>query len=95
MTEVSSVPILGKTLGELQDWAVKLNGGNWSSDGTAQLWIREGTRVSSSSRTFLETAKGSDKDYSGKRRGCRWVCKKIALEDDTPMMVGLGSPVTI
>ena len=30
VTEASSVPILGKTLGELQDWAVKLNGGKWS-----------------------------------------------------------------
>ena len=58
VTEVSSVPILGKTLGELQDWAVKLNGGNWSSDGVAQLWIREDVHVSHQAvGLFLETAK--------------------------------------
>ena len=37
----ADIPILGKTLGELQDWAVKLNGGDWSQDGQAQLWIRK------------------------------------------------------
>ena len=42
----TDVPILGKTLGELQDWAVKLNGGEWSKDGLAQLWIREDVHVS-------------------------------------------------
>ena len=54
----TDVPILGKTLGELQDWAVKLNGGEWSSDGLAQLWIREDVHVSHQAiALFLESAK--------------------------------------
>ena len=42
----NELPILGKSLEEMQDWAIKLNGGEWSKDGSAQLWIRSDAYVS-------------------------------------------------
>ena len=50
--------VLGKSVTDLQDWAVKLNGGSWSDDGTAQLWIREDVYLSHQAITaFLEVAR--------------------------------------
>ena len=92
--EVSEVPILGKTLGELQDWAVKLNGGNWSSDGVAQLWIREDVHVSHQAiALFLEMVSGSDKDVQWRAEGAAGgFVREIGFDEDTPMMVWLTEP---
>lgn len=92
--EVSEIPILGKTLGESQDWAVKLNGGDWSTDGVAQLWIREDVHVSQQAiELFLEACRGSDKDVQWRAEGAAGgFVLEIGFDDDTPMMVWLVEP---
>ena len=92
--DVSEVPILGKTLGELQDWAVKLNGGKWSADGIAQLWIREDVHVSHQAiAIFLEACRDSDKDVQWHAEGAAGgFVREIGFDDDTPMMVWLVEP---
>ena len=62
----------GKSLGELQDWAVKLNGGEWSKDGFAQLWIREDVHVSHQAiAMFLESARSAENDVHWQAEGPR------------------------
>lgn len=88
------LPILGKTLGELQDWAVKLNKGDWSKDGKAQLWIREDVYVSHQAiGLFLEQAQSSDTDVRWQAEGAAGgFVEEIAFGDETPMMVWLSEP---
>ena len=91
---VSEIPILGKTLGELQDRAVKQSGGKWSTDGVAQLWIREDVHVSHQAITlFLEKCRDSEKDVQWRAEGAvGGFVQEIGFDDDTPMMVWLVEP---
>ena len=93
-TTPQDLPILGKTLGELQDWAVKLNKGEWSKDGLAQLWIREDVYVSHQAiGLFIEAAQRSDTDVRWQAEGTAGgFVEEIAFGDDTPMMVWLTEP---
>ena len=79
----ANVPILGKTLAELQDWAVKLNGGDWSKAESAQLWIREDVHVSHQAiALFLESARGSENDVQWQAEGAAGgFVREIAFED--------------
>lgn len=90
----ADIPILGKTLGELQDWAVKLNNGKWSRDGRAQLWIREDVYISHQAvALFLESARSSDYDVQWQAEGAAGgFVSEISFDDDTPMMVWLTEP---
>lgn len=90
----ADVPILGKTLGELQDWAVKLNGGEWSENGIAQLWIREDVHISHQAiALFLESARDSAQDVQWKAEGAAGgFVQEIAFDDKTPMMIWLTEP---
>lgn len=92
--DVSEIPILGKPLGELQDWAVKQSGGKWSTDAVAQLWIREDVHVSHQAiALFLKSARGADKDVQWRAEGAvGGFVREIEFDDDTPMMVWLAEP---
>jgi len=93
-TTPQELPILGKTLGELQDWAVKLNKGEWAKDGIAQLWIREDVYVSHQAiGLFIEEAQGLDKDVRWQAEGAAGgFVEEIAFGDEVPMLVWLTEP---
>lgn len=83
------LPILGKPLQEVQDWAVRLSAGQWSSNEEAQLWIRDDVYVTHQAiYAFLEVAKGQEKVVSWRADGLvGGFVEEIAFEDNTPMMI--------
>jgi len=93
----NELPILGKSLEEMQDWAIKLNGGEWSKDGLAQLWIRSDVYVSHQAvGLFLEAVKGSEEDLQWRAEGTAGnFAEEIALNDKTPLMVWCVAPCSV
>ena len=87
------LPIMGKTLAEMQDWAVKLNKGEWS-DSTAQLWIREDVHVSHQAiELFLAAVVGKEGDFQWRAEGAAGnFVEEIAFSDSVPMMVWCSNP---
>ncbi len=87
------LPILGKTLTEMQDWAVKLNGGSWATDGQAQLWIREDVYVSHQAiAVFVAAVHGKEGDYQWRAEGAAGnFAEEIAFCDQVPMLVWLST----
>ena len=83
------LPILGKSLQEVQDWAVRLSAGQWSNTEEAQLWIRDDVYVTHQAiYAFLEIAKSQGNVVSWRAEGLvGGFVEEIALEDNTPMMI--------
>lgn len=83
------LPILGKSLKEVQDWAVRLSAGQWSDSDEAQLWIRDDVYVTHQAiYAFLEVAKSQEKVVSWRAEGLvGGFVEEISLEDSTPMMI--------
>lgn len=97
LSEISSeLPILGKSLEELQDWAIKLNGGEWSKDGMAQLWIRSDVYISHQAvGLFIEAVKGAEEDLQWRAEGAAGnFAEEISFGSQVPMMVWCVEPCT-
>ncbi len=93
--EVSKFPVLGKTVPDMQDWAVKMNGGSWSEDGEAQLWIREDVYLSHQAITaFLEVAREMEGPVHWRAAGLVGnFIEEIAFSESTPMMIWFSKSV--